>query len=97
MTYTLLNTLEQYKQATDNDLENDRMIMFSLRTDVVDLVHKLQDFQKREAFSVDQGNLLDQVIDKLDDILGDVCDPKDKEITKAKEHHEQLRTERNIA
>ena len=97
VTYTLLNTLEQYKQSTDNDIENDRMLMMTLRTDVADIIHKLQDYQKKEAFAVDQGDMLDQVIDTLDDILGDVCDPKEQELTKAKEYHEHLRTERNIA
>ena len=97
LSYTLLNTLEQYKQSTDNDIENDRMLMMTLRTDVADIIHKLQDYQKKEAFAVDQGDMLDQVIDTLDDILGDVCDPKEQELTKAKEYHEHLRTERNIA
>ena len=97
LSYTLLNTLEQYKQSTDNDSENDRMLMMTLRTDVADIIHKLQDYQKKEAFAVDQGDMLDQVIDTLDDILGDVCDPKEQELTKAKEYHEHLRTERNIA
>ena len=97
LSYTLLNTLEQYKQSTDNDIENDRMLIMTLRTDVADIIHKLQDYQKKEAFAVDQGDMLDQVIDTLDDILGDVCDPKEQELTKAKEYHEHLRTERNIA
>ena len=97
LSYTLLNTLEQYKQSTDNDIENDRMLMMTLRIDVADIIHKLQDYQKKEAFAVDQGDMLDQVIDTLDDILGDVCDPKEQELTKAKEYHEHLRTERNIA
>ena len=97
LSYTLLNTLEQYKQSTDNDIENDRMLMMTLRTDVADIIHKLQDYQKKEAFAVDQGDMLDQVIDTLDDILGDVYDPKEQELTKAKEYHEHLRTERNIA
>ena len=97
LSYTLLNTLEQYKQSTDNDIENDRMLMMTLRTDVADIIHNLQDYQKKEAFAVDQGDMLDQVIDTLDDILGDVCDPKEQELTKAKEYHEHLRTERNIA
>ena len=97
LSYTLLNTLEQYKQSTDNDIENDRMLMMTLRTDVADIIHKLQDYQKKEAFAVDLGDMLDQVIDTLDDILGDVCDPKEQELTKAKEYHEHLRTERNIA
>ena len=97
LSYTLLNTLEQYKQSTDNDIENDRMLMMTLRTDVADIIHKLQDYQKKEAFAVEQGDMLDQVIDTLDDILGDVCDPKEQELTKAKEYHEHLRTERNIA
>ena len=97
LSYTLLNTLEQYKQSTDNDIENDRMLMMTLRTDVADIIHKLQDYQKKEAFAVDQGDMLDQVIDTLDDILGDVCDPKEQELTKAKEYHEHLGTERNIA
>ena len=97
LSYTLLNTLEQYKQSTDNDIENDRMLMMTLRTDVADIIHKLQDYQKKEAFAVDQGDMLDQVIDTLDDILGDGCDPKEQELTKAKEYHEHLRTERNIA
>ena len=97
LSYTLLNTLEQYKQSTDNDIENDRMLMMTLRTDVADIIHKLQDYQKKEAFAVDQGDMLDQVIDTLDDILGDVCDPKEQELTKAKEYHEHLTTEQNIA
>ena len=97
LSYTLLNTLEQYKQSTDNDIENDRMLMMTLRTDVADIIHKLQDYQKKEAFAVDQGDMLDQVIDNIDHILGDVCDPKEQELTKAKEYHEHLRTERNIA
>ena len=97
LSYSLLNTLEQYKQSTDNDIENDRMLIMTLRTDVADIIHKLQDYQKKEAFAVDQGDMLDQVIDTLDDILGDVCDPKEQELTKAKEYHEHLRTERNIA
>ena len=97
LSYTLLNTLEQYKQSTDNDIENDRMLMMTLRTDVADIIHKLKDYQKKEAFAVDQGDMLDQVIDTLDDILGDVCDPKEQELTKAKEYHEHLRPERNIA
>ena len=97
LSYTLLNTLEQYKQSTDNDIENDRMLIMTLRTDVADIIHKLQDYQKKEAFAVDQGDMLDQVIDTLDDILGDVCDPKEQELTKAKEYHEHLTTEQNIA
>ncbi len=97
MTYTLLDTLEKYKEATMNDIENDRNIIFTLRTDTIGLVHKLQDFQKKEAFAIEQGDLLTQVIDKLDDILADVCEPKEKELNEARDYHEQLRTERHIS
>ena len=72
-----------------NDIENDRNIIFTLRTDTIGLVHKLQDFQKKEAFAIEQGDLLSQVIDKLDDILADVCGPKDKQIVKARQYHDQ--------
>ena len=44
-----------------NDIENDRNIIFTLRTDTIGLVHKLQDFQKKEAFAIEQGDLLTQV------------------------------------
>ena len=97
LTYTLLDTLEKYKEATMNDIENDRNIIFTLRTDTIELVHKLQDFQKKQAFAIEQGNLLTQVIDRLDDILADVCEPKEEELNKARDYHEQLTTERHIS
>ena len=89
MTIRVTDTTEQWKDATVNDIENDAMLYMTIRSDVISLVHKLQDFQKREAFAVPQDDTLSDLIEAMDDILADVCGPKDKQIVKARQYHDQ--------
>ena len=88
-TYISTDHTKEYKEATKDDCYNDHALYFGLRCGIVDMIKELQKYEKKEAFAIPQQEFVTHLIDTFDDLLADVIQPKETQLEKALEHHEQ--------
>ena len=75
-------------QGIEQDAQNDMNIILELRTKVGDAIQHAQKLQAAGAMAYN-GNLLEDVIDKLDDILADVIQPVETLVEEGLNHHDK--------
>lgn len=75
-------------QGIEQDAHNDMNIVLQLRTQIGNAIHHAQKAQNAGAMAYNE-SMLDEVIDKLDDILANIIQPVETLIEQGERYHEQ--------